>query len=182
LTRYLIKRTFGALLVMFAVATPVFFMPRLVPGDPIAAMLFDAGDPDAAEEIRRKLGLGSAEPRRRRKSRFLALIVHDKKAVFGLVVLSVFLISAVFATWLAPSDPNAMSFEMLRPPSWQFPLGTDDLGRDLLSRVIHGTRISLFVGISTVLIALFFGVAPGLAAGYFGGWIDYVIMRYIDLQ
>jgi len=57
LTRYLIKRTFGALLVMFAVATLVFFMLRLVPGDPIAAMLFDAGDPDAAEEIRRKLGL-----------------------------------------------------------------------------------------------------------------------------
>ena len=127
-------------------------------------------------------GLDSAEPRRRRKSRFLAQIVHDKKAVFGLVVLSVFLISAVFAPWLAPSDPNAMSFEMLRPPSWQFPLGTDDLGRDLLSRVIHGTRISLFVGVSTVLIALFFGVALGLAAGYFGGWIDYVIMRYIDLQ
>ncbi len=57
MTRYLIKRTFGALLVMFAVATLVFFMLRLVPGDPIAAMLFDAGDPDAAEEIRRKLGL-----------------------------------------------------------------------------------------------------------------------------
>ena len=63
-----------------------------------------------------------------------------------------------------------------------FHLETDDLGRDLLSRVIHGTQISLFVGVSTVLIALVFGVALGLVAGYYGGWIDYVIMRYIDLQ
>jgi len=75
-----------------------------------------------------------------------------------------------------------MQFDMLMPPSWAFPLGTDDLGRDLLSRVIHGTQISLFVGVSTVAIALFFGVALGLLAGYFGGWIDFVIMRYIDLQ
>lgn len=71
---------------------------------------------------------------------------------------------------------------MLEPPSWQHWLGTDDLGRDLLSRIIHGTRISLFVGVTTVAIALFFGVLLGVWAGYFGGWLDTIIMRYIDLQ
>lgn len=118
----------------------------------------------------------------RRKSNFLRDISSDKKAVFGLVVLSIFAFFALFAPWVAPHDPNGLDFDMLMPPSLQFPLGTDDLGRDLLSRVIHGTQISLFVGVSTVLIALVFGVALGLVAGYYGGWIDYVIMRYIDLQ
>ena len=118
----------------------------------------------------------------RRKSNFLKDISSDKKAVFGLVVLSIFAFFALFAPWVAPHDPNGLDFDMLMPPSLQFPLGTDDLGRDLLSRVILGTQISLFVGVSTVLIALVFGVALGLVAGYYGGWIDYVIMRYIDLQ
>jgi peptide/nickel transport system permease protein len=61
-------------------------------------------------------------------------------------------------------------------------MGTDDLGRDLLSRIVHGARISLFVGVTTVGIAMFVGVLLGLLAGYYGGWIDNVIMRYIDLQ
>jgi len=122
------------------------------------------------------------EPAPRQRPGFLAEIIKDKKATFGLIVLSLFIFAALFAPWVAPYDPNGMDFNMLLPPSWQFPMGTDDLGRDLFSRVVFGTRISLFVGVSTVTIALFFGVALGLAAGFFGGWIDYVIMRYIDLQ
>ncbi|MEE9387084.1 MAG: ABC transporter permease [Paracoccaceae bacterium] len=114
--------------------------------------------------------------------RFLREIVRDKKALFGLIVLSIFVFFALFANWVSPHDPNAMQFDLLIPPNLTHPLGTDDLGRDLLSRVIHGTQISLFVGISTVVIALVLGVAMGLAAGFYGGWIDYVIMRYIDLQ
>lgn len=113
---------------------------------------------------------------------FLREIARDKKALFGLVVLAVFVIFALFGRWIAPHDPNAMSFDMLQPPTWTFPLGTDDLGRDLFSRVIYGTQVSLFVGVSTVALALVFGVALGLIAGYFGGWIDNLIMRYIDLQ
>lgn len=124
----------------------------------------------------------SGEPARQRGLGFLREIARDKKALFGLVVLSIFAFLAIFGPWIAPYDPNAMQFDMLLPPSWAFPLGTDDLGRDLLSRVIHGTQISLFVGVSTVAIALFFGVGLGLLAGYYGGWIDFVIMRYIDLQ
>ncbi len=71
---------------------------------------------------------------------------------------------------------------MIGAPSWAHPLGTDDLGRDLLSRLIHGGRISLFVGTSTVAMALLAGIVLGVSAGYFGGWLDTIIMRYIDLQ
>lgn len=118
----------------------------------------------------------------RRRWRFLAEISRDKKAAFGMVVLTIFILFALLANWISPHDPNAMDFDMMESPSWAFPLGTDDLGRDLLSRIIHGTQISLFVGISTVVISLILGVALGLAAGFYGGWIDNIIMRYIDLQ
>ncbi len=88
----------------------------------------------------------------------------------------------MFAPLLTHYNPNDMTMDMMSGLSWPHPLGTDDLGRDLLTRILYGTRISLFIGASTVLIALFFGVALGLIAGYFGGWIDMLIMRYIDLQ
>ena len=109
-------------------------------------------------------------------------LLRDKKAVAGLVVIVILIVLAVFASVIAPYDPNGMDFEMLESPSLRHPLGIDDLGRDLLSRLIYGTQISLFVGISTVAIALLIGGFLGLAAGYYGGWIDNVIMRYIDLQ
>ena len=83
---------------------------------------------------------------------------------------------------MAPYDPNEMAFDMIGAPSWAHPLGTDDLGRDLLSRLIYGAQVSLFVGLSTVVIALAAGVLLGVAAGYFGGFLDTIIMRYIDLQ
>lgn len=121
------------------------------------------------------------EPIRRRASWWQQLR-RDKKAVVGLVVLAILLFVAVFADLIAPYDPNNMDFDMMLEPSGIHALGTDDLGRDLLARIMHGTRISLFVGVSTVSISLFLGVLMGLAAGYYGGWIDMVIMRYIDLQ
>ena len=110
------------------------------------------------------------------------LILRDKRAFAGAVFLLILLIAAVFAPWIAPHDPNAMDFMMMEEPSGTHPLGVDDLGRDLLSRIIHGARVSLFVGVTTVAVALVLGVAMGIAAGYFRGWIDTVIMRYIDLQ
>lgn len=121
-------------------------------------------------------------PRRLRSRKLIAVVTADRKAQFGLAVLSIFAIAALFGPWVAPYDPRAMAFDMLQPPSWSHPLGTDDLGRDLLSRILLGTQVSLFVGVTTVAIALAVGVTLGVLAGYYGGWLDHVIMRYIDLQ
>jgi len=118
----------------------------------------------------------------RESLRWWRLLRRDKKAIAGFVILMVLALAALFAHWIAPYDPNAMDYDMMIEPSAVHLLGTDDLGRDLLSRLIHGTRVSLFVGVSTVLIALVAGAVMGIAAGYFGGWLDHVIMRYIDLQ
>jgi peptide/nickel transport system permease protein len=113
---------------------------------------------------------------------WLRFIARDHKALAGLIVLVALTAAAILAPLVAPYDPNAMAFDMIGAPSWAHPLGTDDLGRDLLSRLVYGARISLFVGVSTVAIALFLGVFLGVAAGYFGGVIDTIAMRYIDLQ
>ena len=123
--------------------------------------------------------LGDARPER---SLWWAYLRRDKKAVVGLVVLVILILLAATASVVSPYDPNAMVFDMMESPSLRHPLGTDDLGRDLLSRLIHGTQVSLFIGISTVAIALLIGGFLGLAAGYYGGWLDNIIMRYIDLQ
>lgn len=109
-------------------------------------------------------------------------MLRDKKALVGAIILTLLVFCAVFADWITPYDPNYMEFDMIVQPSWAHLLGTDDLGRDLLSRLIYGARISLFVGFSTVAISLFAGVVLGVMAGFFGGWIDTIIMRYIDLQ
>lgn len=119
---------------------------------------------------------------RKRENRLRATLAKDRKAQFGVVILGLFVAAAIFAPLLAPNDPNEMTLDMMNKMSVMHPLGTDDLGRDLLSRIIFGTRISLFIGISTVFIALIIGVTLGIAAGYYGGRLDFIIMRYIDLQ
>ena len=121
-------------------------------------------------------------PGRQGFAQLRTLVWRDKKALVGSVVLTIFLISAIFGNVISPYDPSDMAFDMMEPPSWSHPLGTDDLGRDLLSRIIVGTQVSLFVGISTVVIALIAWLILGVLAGYLGGWVDHVIMRYIDLQ
>ena len=99
-------------------------------------------------------------------------------ALIGVVIVAALLVVALFADVLAPQNPIASDqTRMFQSPSWDYPLGTDQLGRDMLSRVIHGTRISLLVGVSSVLLALFVGVPFGLIAGYYGGRIDTGIMR-----
>ncbi len=119
---------------------------------------------------------------RQRENRLRATLAKDRKAQFGVVVLGLFIVAAIVAPWIAPNDPNEMTLDMMNPISAAHPFGTDDLGRDLLSRIIFGTRISLFIGFSTVIIALIIGVTLGIAAGYYGGRLDFIIMRYIDLQ
>ena len=117
-----------------------------------------------------------------RKSRLWATLAKDRKAQFGIIVLTLFTLGGLLAPWIAPADPNEMSLDMMSGLSGGHLLGTDDLGRDLFSRIMHGARISMFIGVSTVAIALVIGVTLGLIAGYRGGWLDFVIMRYIDLQ
>ena len=117
-----------------------------------------------------------------RRPGFITSMKRDKKAVAGAVVLALFTLAAIAAPLVAPYDPNSMEFDMIGSPTWGHPLGTDDLGRDLLSRLIYGAQVSLFVGFATVGLALVAGIALGVAAGFYGGFIDTVIMRYIDLQ
>ncbi len=112
----------------------------------------------------------------------------NKIAVAGLIIISIFLIMAIFAPWLAPHDPLEQSlYSKLKPPFWAEGgstnnlLGTDDFGRDLLSRIIYGARISMVVGLVAVAIALFIGTFGGAIAGFYGGWIDNVIMRAMDI-
>ncbi|MGW3949470.1 ABC transporter permease [Streptomyces sp. NPDC004752] len=131
----------------------------------------------------------AAEAKRGRRPAALGTLLRNRLAVAALVVLAVLLVAAVFAPLLAPADPNAQDLLMrLKPPAWQHGgsaahlLGTDQLGRDMLSRVVHGTRVSLLVGAGAALLAGVIGTVVGLAAGYFGGWPDRVLMRLADVQ
>ncbi|WP_404811457.1 ABC transporter permease subunit [Gemmobacter serpentinus] len=113
---------------------------------------------------------------------------QNKGAVVGLVVFILMVIIALTATLIAPHDPTMQYRDaLLLPPVWQeggraeFLLGTDPVGRDMLSRLIYGSQYSLFIGIVVVSIALVGGIVIGLIAGFFGGWIDMVIMRVMDI-
>ena len=107
---------------------------------------------------------------------------QNRLSVVGLALIAGFLLLAFAAPLLAPADPMAQAlYNRLSPPTLEHPFGTDDFGRDILSRVIYGARISLRVGIVAVLIALVLGTGIGLVAGYWGGWIDQVLMRVMDL-
>src|SRR5258705_11212425 len=103
-------------------------------------------------------------------------------ALIGVAIVALLVAVALFADVLAPQSPIASDqTHTFERPSWDFPLGRDQLGRDMLSRIIHGSRISLAVGVSSVLLALFVGVPLGMIAGYYGGRVDSVIMRGMDL-
>jgi len=107
--------------------------------------------------------------------------------VVSLAIVVAFVVAALFAPWLSPADPYEQTLRLrFRPPMWlaggssTYPLGTDRLGRDLLSRILHGARVSLSAGVVTVLLASAFGAAVGLTAGYYRGRIDGVLMRITD--
>lgn len=112
--------------------------------------------------------------------------------VVSAVITFVFIIAATFAPWLAPHNPfDPASLDLMEastPPVWledgmsKFMLGTDDQGRDILSTIMFGSRVSLIVGFSAVLFSVFVGVGSGLLAGYLGGWLDTIIMRLADVQ
>ncbi|HKW91632.1 MAG TPA: ABC transporter permease [Methylomirabilota bacterium] len=103
-------------------------------------------------------------------------------AVVGAAIVAGLILVALFADVLAPQSPiTSDQSQTFARPSADHPLGTDQLGRDMLSRVIHGSRVSLAVGVSSVVLALFLGVPLGMIAGYYGGRVDSVVMRLMDL-
>jgi peptide/nickel transport system permease protein len=125
--------------------------------------------------------VNEAPPRVRELRRFFRVFLGRGLVVFGLVVVLIFLTLAIFANQIAPYDPLERNLsEALQQPNAKHLLGTDAIGRDTLSRLIHGTRISLIVGVLVVTIAGGFGVVLGAIAGYFGGIMGAVIMRLMD--
>ncbi|KPK75336.1 MAG: ABC transporter permease [Phycisphaerae bacterium SM23_30] len=113
--------------------------------------------------------------------RFLRVMFGRWLVIFGTFVIVLTVFVALFAPQLAPYNPNKVNLrEMIEPPSAKHLLGTDEMGRDLLSRVIYGSRIAVSVGIVVVCIAGVIGMSLGLIAGYFGGWIGTMIMRFMD--
>ncbi len=108
--------------------------------------------------------------------------MRNRMALLGLVTVVCLCILAIFADFIAPYHPENDIFRGMRgvAPSVEHPMGFDHLGRDLLSRVIHGTRIALIVGLVSSLISIVIGVAVGAIAGYFGGWVDEVLSLIVD--
>ncbi|KQX45366.1 ABC transporter permease [Paenibacillus sp. Root444D2] len=115
------------------------------------------------------------------------LLLKSKTGTIGFVIMSIVIFTALFAPWLAPYDPSEQHItDMLAPPFWldggsmQYVLGTDNLGRDLLSRIIYGSQVSLVVGLFAIIVAGAIGLSIGLISGYYGGWLDNVFMRLVD--
>ncbi|MGR3756080.1 MAG: ABC transporter permease [Tranquillimonas sp.] len=135
---------------------------------------------------------GPAAPARRPRARLsgtvLGQLLRRPRAAFGLAVIAIMVGAAIFAPLIMPHDPFEQSFDGLTlegaplPPGGAFPLGTDLLGRDLASRLILGTRTSLIIGVLANGIAVILGAGVGITAGYFGGWVAGVLMRFTDLM
>jgi ABC-type dipeptide/oligopeptide/nickel transport system permease subunit len=124
-----------------------------------------------------------AAPRRgAHAAEVLRRLATNPSSCIGLIFLLLLVLVALLAPELSPHDPVAQDYSaVLHGPSGSHPFGTDDLGRDVLSRVIYGTRISLRVGFIPVSAAFLFGTVIGLIAGFFGGWLDAIVMRLTDI-
>ena len=120
------------------------------------------------------------------------LFVHSPAAIVAVIVATLIIFGAVFASWIALVNPYDLAsfslFDGLLPPVWQdganpkYLLGTDDQGRDMISAILYGARLSLVIGLSALTIAAILGVGLGLAAGYYGGRFDAIVMRIADVQ
>lgn len=117
----------------------------------------------------------------------LRYLRRNKSAIVGAIIVLIFIVLAVFAHWIAPHEPNIQNLRNnLKPGFWagnkDYALGTDEFGRDILSRLIYGTRVSLSTGLVAVFIGLVLGSAAGILSGFFGRWIDNIIMRITDIM
>jgi peptide/nickel transport system permease protein len=121
------------------------------------------------------------QPRISETRRFFRVMFGRWLVIFGTVIILLLILTAIFAPWLAPYNPYKVNLsESMQQPSWHHLLGTDEMGRDVLSRIIYGSRIAVIVGLVVVTVAGAIGMFLGLLAGYFGGWIETIIMRFMD--
>jgi len=110
-------------------------------------------------------------------------LARNRLAMLGLAIVVIFILLAVFAPFIAPYDPARSSFgARLKPPSGEHWLGTDELGRDMFSRLLFGARISLRIGLISVAIGIAVGVPLGAVSAYYGGWVDLAVQRIIDVM
>ncbi|MGH8913421.1 MAG: ABC transporter permease, partial [Acidimicrobiia bacterium] len=138
----------------------------------VRAALADAPTEAPTEALERRLS-----PRRLMVLRFCA----NRGAVAGAIIVALFIAVSVLAPVLAPYDPLKQDYmAAFQGPTWAHWLGTDSFGRDMLSRILYGARISFVVGFASVGIAMVIGVVMGLAAGYYGGLVDAILMRFVD--
>lgn len=115
--------------------------------------------------------------------RFARVLRRNAMFILGLIIVLGVTFAAVFAPLIAPFDPNELHLDaILKAPCAEFPLGTDRLGRDVLSRLLYGGRVSLWVGFVAVGISISIGALLGLVSGYFGGLVDEIVMRFVDIM
>ncbi|NER85175.1 MAG: ABC transporter permease, partial [Leptolyngbya sp. SIO1D8] len=114
--------------------------------------------------------------------RFLQRLLKSPSAKIGGFICLLLVLTAIFVPFIAPYDPTELGVgQALQPPSLAFWFGTDEFGRDLFSRIVHGSRLTLYVGLIAVGISMTVGVLVGLVAGYVGGWLETVLMRLVDV-
>jgi peptide/nickel transport system permease protein len=136
----------------------------------------------AETQVQQDTSAASDVKTRSRREDFVRAFLSNRLAVFGGIVISLFILMAVFAPLVAPYDPLAQNLtEKFAGPSLAHPFGQDELGRDILSRVIYGARISLTAGLAAVVVATVVGTLIGLGAGYLGRWPDSLLMRVMDV-
>ncbi|MBD7909268.1 ABC transporter permease [Sporosarcina gallistercoris] len=121
--------------------------------------------------------------RKERWQSFRSVMTQNKAAMAGAIIIGIYLLMMLVAPLVAPYDPFEISLEdKLTPPSMEHWMGTDDKGRDILSRILYGSRLSIGVGFASVLFGAFFGITLGLIAGYYGKWVDTIISRLLDVM
>ncbi len=134
------------------------------------------------EETQVNSGIEELFDQRTWLQRFGAMFRKQPLGMFGALIVLTMIILAVFAPWLSPYDPEANDFaHMLTPPGWDFWLGTDQFGRDLLTRIIYGARTALFVGSVAASVGAFGGLVLGVGSAYFGGKVDLIFQRVMDV-
>jgi peptide/nickel transport system permease protein len=136
----------------------------------------------SADEAKKLYAWSSWREARREYARLWRRFADNPLAVAAAAILLIIVLLALFAPWVAPEDPTVQNLARQgAPPGSEVLLGADQLGRDVLSRLIYGGRIALEVGVISIVIALVLGTAIGTIAGYFGGWLDDVVMRVMDV-